>query len=1006
MRIQLITHSYLPERTPPQRRWTAFAEAFRRRGWDVDIVAPPGDPAHIPGADAYHGGRLMDRADVGVGPWGERVVHTLRIALLGATREGRFLGSIVHAVVAIPRTFLVERPDVLVVTVPALPTVVAGWVLSRCRRVPLIVEMRDAWPDLAREAEVSIGLLSRLMDRLVTGTQRSADLVVTVTEGFAERLAQRGIGPVAVVSNGVPLDEIEPAAVRHRPPRELHVLYVGNHGESQGLETTIRAAALLQNGTERITVRLVGSGTRKDELWALNESLGRPVEMLDSVHGPGLRSQYDWADTCLVTLRPDWPSFAWTVPSKTYELLAVGKHITGVVTGEAAQILSDSGAADLVDHDAEALAALWTRLARDPASTTTDGRGRDWVTDRANLPVLGQRFVDLAAEVAGARWESGAPDRGRARQLVANLSLTWVTVWEHVRDDPAVMALQITRRLPPAVRRAVAGAAARLDSGPLQVVGALGLAAAGRDEELRSRAAAAAERGEGNGILLRYADTLIGTGDVPAAREILDRARPGSAGHRSVTARLAWHEGHLSEAIGVLPRAGRGSRQRARFVSERNRITTTRPRLDPVPGYVPHERSVLHVLDNSLPHTGAGYAQRSHSILMSLRDEGWDVAAVTRLGWPVQVGVVHAAVQDTVEGIDYHRLLPSRPASGLDQRLQQHAELLLRLVLRLRPELLHTTTDFTNGLVVRAVAEAVGIPWVYEVRGQRADSWASTRGPESGGSEYYRAFTARESETARAADAVVTLGRGMRENLVAQGVAADGIVLSPNAIGGSFLADPMSRTEARSRLGLESDLEYVGSVSSIVPYEGLDVLVRAVAALAPSRPRLRLLLVGDGTALPGVLDLADVLGIKDRVIATGRVDRSLAPTYHQALDVFVVPRRDIEVTRAVTPMKSVEASASARPVVASDLPALAELVQDGRTGMLVPAEDPAALAAALRQLLEDPELARTMGRAGRNWALGERTWQANGRRYTQLYRSLLHSSAHPASSAPGPADRA
>jgi glycosyltransferase involved in cell wall biosynthesis len=415
MRVQLITHSYLPERTPPERRWAAFVEAFRREGWEVDVVAPPADPTQVPGGTrpgtAGRGRTRRRAADdrtgreaaavdarLGRGPHGERILRTLRLPALAGTRDGRFLGHIVHAVAAIPVSLRAQRPDVLVVTVPALPTVVAGWALSRVRRVPLIVEMRDAWPDLARESGVSAGALSRIMESLVTGTQRAADLVVTVTEGFAERLAERGVAPVAVVGNGVPLERIRAVPARDREPGELHVLYLGNHGESQGLETIIRAAAQARDGAERISVRLVGSGTQREALVALNESLGRPAEMFASVHGAELRDQYAWADTCLVALRPDWPSFEWTIPSKTYELLAVGRHITGIVTGEAARVLDSSGAASLVPADPAALAALWRGLAIDPQSTIVDGRGRDWVRRHADLSALGATFVGLARQ--------------------------------------------------------------------------------------------------------------------------------------------------------------------------------------------------------------------------------------------------------------------------------------------------------------------------------------------------------------------------------------------------------------------------------------------------------------------------------------------------------------------------------------------------------------------------------------------------------------------------------
>ena len=141
---------------------------------------------------------------------------------------------------------------------------------------------------------------------------------------------------------------------------------------------------------------------------------------------------------------------------------------------------------------------------------------------------------------------------------------------------------------------------------------------------------------------------------------------------------------------------------------------------------------------------------------------------------------------DVVDGVRYRRLLPSRLAATMDARLQQQAEELLEVALEFRPSVLHTTTHFVNGLVVRAVAEALGIPWVYEVRGQLADTWAATRGDRPR-QRKLPAFQAREADVMRAADLVVTLGRAMKANIVAAGIPADKIVIAPNAVGGAFL---------------------------------------------------------------------------------------------------------------------------------------------------------------------------------------------------------------------------
>ncbi|MDN6412136.1 MAG: glycosyltransferase, partial [Yaniella sp.] len=77
------------------------------------------------------------------------------------------------------------------------------------------------------------------------------------------------------------------------------------------------------------------------------------------------------------------------------------------------------------------------------------------------------------------------------------------------------------------------------------------------------------------------------------------------------------------------------------------------------------------------------------------------------------------------------------------------------------------------------------------------------------------------------------------------------------------------------------------------------------------------------------------------------------------------------------------------PVIASDLPALSELVNHDKTGLLVPAEDTGAWADAINGLLDNPAQAAAMGQAGRQWVLTERTWEANAEKYDRLYREIL-----------------
>ncbi|MGO4230360.1 glycosyltransferase [Arthrobacter sp. YAF34] len=574
-------------------------------------------------------------------------------------------------------------------------------------------------------------------------------------------------------------------------------------------------------------------------------------------------------------------------------------------------------------------------------------------------------------------------------QLLKNLSLAAGVASQHLADDPVLLYLQAARRLPAVVRPLGRLACAVFPKNFVAVPVFLAALSNGDDADVQRRLQLALRRGVKGKQARRLADIALSAG-LPEITDTLLAAAGNAPGLKSAQARRLWHDGNLTGAVAALAGSGpAGQRQQARLAGEAAVYAGFAPSLEPQE-FAPVPGRVLHVLTNSLPHTASGYAQRSHSIMVAQQEAGWDVLAVTRLGYPVQVGKLLARASDVVDGVRYRRLLPARLAPTMDARLQQQAEELLKVALEFKPSVLHTTTHFVNGVVVRAVAEALGIPWVYEVRGQLADTWAATRGPQARDSEKYKLFQDRESDVMRDADLVVTLGQAMKANIVAAGVAPEKVIIAPNAVGGAFLEEPMDAVTARRELGLPEDGQYIGTVSSLVAYEGLDDLVRAFELLAPKFPQLRLLIVGDGVSGPALREQVRSLGLADRTIFTGRVPREQTALYHQSLDVFVVPRKDLDVTRAVTPLKPVEALASARPVVGSDLPALGEIIHDGVNGLLARAEDPRALARAISTLLSDGSRRESMGQTGRTEVLAERTWAANAKALSARYAGLHH----------------
>ncbi|WP_170957906.1 glycosyltransferase [Brachybacterium timonense] len=589
-----------------------------------------------------------------------------------------------------------------------------------------------------------------------------------------------------------------------------------------------------------------------------------------------------------------------------------------------------------------------------------------------------------------------APD---LRAVLRNGRLLLQSAAQHAADDPALLVMQVSRRMPFRARvlagRVLHGAARRIAAG--HGLAALGAFMAGD----RSAALGLVEESGGHdrsrlcgevAVLLGRMD-LVGPQDPPRIR-----------------ARAAWARGQMSEAVAILDAAGLGESTYAQRLRSELRILE--------PGFVldlPPRRNalpvrseadgpgvrVLHLLTNSLPHTQSGYSLRSHRILTALRDAGVSSMALTRTGYPVMVGKAAAAREDVVDGIRYRRTLPRRLAALPEGRLQQEALEALRMVEELRPHVLHTTTDYRNALVAQAVSRATGIPWVLEVRGLMEQTWVASHADPDAREQAIQAqkvqlVSAKEAELARAADAVVTLSATMADELASRGVDRAAITIVPNGVDASLLNDHVSPREARAELGIgHAEAVIVGAVSALVDYEGFDVLLRAVEQIVHDetvpgsvRQRLRVVLVGDGVAAPGLAQLARELGIADRVILPGRVPRAQARRWVEAMDLMVIPRVDRAVTRMVTPQKPIEAMALGRPVICSDLPALREVATsaNGDTGArLVPAEDADALAAAIVQECERVDGSVTSAAAP---IAQERLWGELVRNYLCIYERL------------------
>jgi glycosyltransferase involved in cell wall biosynthesis len=409
------------------------------------------------------------------------------------------------------------------------------------------------------------------------------------------------------------------------------------------------------------------------------------------------------------------------------------------------------------------------------------------------------------------------------------------------------------------------------------------------------------------------------------------------------------------------------------------------------------DRRVLHLLKESRPQRQTGFTMRSHDNLLAQRAAGWDPVVVTALGFPRWAGAGVIPLEE-VDGIRHHRLDlgAGYPQDGpVDTYLEDYAWRAAAVARLERPAIVHASSGgrgYESALVALALGEHLDVPVVYEVR-SLFDGPASADDPSASDAtstrERYRRRDATEVRCMLAADAVVTLADTMKADIVARGVPAERVFIVPNGVDPEMFRPRPADHALRARYGL-GERFVIGYVSNLDhPREGQETLIEATALLEAAGRDVACLIVGEGRRRTELQSVAAASGAADRVVFTGAVPHSEVPAIYALLDVFVVPRRDERAARLVTPLKPFEAMAMARPMIVADLPALTEVAPDGERSLAYPAGDAAALAAAVERLMDDRELGARLGEAGREWVTGERTWAANGPRWTDIYETVL-----------------
>ncbi|MDC0237185.1 glycosyltransferase family 4 protein [Gammaproteobacteria bacterium] len=407
-KVLLITQWFDPE---PTFKGLLFARELIGRGFQVEVLT--GFP-NYPGGKIYNGYKVrllqkdmidgVDIARVALYPSHDRSVIRRLFNYASFSISALFYGL-----------FKAKRPDVIYAYHPPLTVGVVAVLLRVFRKIPVVYDIQDMWPDtLKATGIVKNKIVLRAISSLCDWVYRRVDKIVVLSPGFKELLVTRSVkeSKIDVIYNWCSEEALGSSIARKSvdfgAPENFYILFAGNVGKAQGLDSILGAAELLKTVAPELFFVILGGGIDIDRLKGIAEQRGIVnVLFLPPVPFDEVGSYLKSADALLVHLKKD-PLFSITIPSKTQAYMAAGRPILMAVDGDAANLVRRSECGLVAESDnPESIAQAALRLFSADSDTLADmaENGMRYYHEVLSINIGSTKFSQLFERLAHDRKE-------------------------------------------------------------------------------------------------------------------------------------------------------------------------------------------------------------------------------------------------------------------------------------------------------------------------------------------------------------------------------------------------------------------------------------------------------------------------------------------------------------------------------------------------------------------------------------------------------------------------